>query len=127
MGANALLLNQTSKKIPKKIVKREVNDCDVESLGEKSDKSNDYGNSTKKPGIRIRGLSNPDGQSTNSLGEALGPSEERKRRKKRIIKKIVKKKASDGTYITELTTTTLKRDGSRSIIREIKRYDSQEC
>jgi hypothetical protein len=38
----------------------------------------------------------------------------------------VKKKRSDGTYITEITKTTMKRDGSCSIVREIKRYDSLE-
>jgi hypothetical protein len=50
----------------------------------------------------------------------------RPRKKKRIIKKIVKKKCSDGTYITEILTTTLKRDGSKNMVREILRYDSHE-
>ena len=50
----------------------------------------------------------------------------KKKKKRKIIKKIVKKKRSDGTYITEITKTTMKRDGSCSIVREIKRYDSLE-
>ena len=60
--------------------------------------------------------------------EVNGQTEENKRRKRarRIIKKIVKRKVTDGTYITERTVTTLKRDGSKSIVRELNRYDSQE-
>ena len=50
----------------------------------------------------------------------------RVRRSRRIIKKIVKRKTSDGSYITERTSTTVKRDGSKSITREVKRYDSAE-
>jgi hypothetical protein len=50
----------------------------------------------------------------------------KKKKKKKIIKKIVKKKRSDGTYTTEITKTTMKRDGSCSIVREIMRYDSLE-
>jgi len=60
-------------------------------------------------------------KNTNKPEEGLKP-----RKKKRIIKKIVKKKCSDGTYITETLTTTLRRDGSRSLVREILRYDSHE-
>ena len=103
------------------------NDCDVESLHEASDYVDKLGGEESQHyATMTRKGRQPDRQENNTDSQGA-PSEERKRRKKRIIKKIVKKKASDGTYITELTTTTLKRDGSRNIIKEIKRYDSEEA
>ena len=57
MGSNSVQMNQTSKKILKK--KRIEKDCDVESVGNKSDRSNDF--VKKKMSIKIRkNVENPE-------------------------------------------------------------------